>query len=109
MIEIKVADTPDQRFGLTLNNRRVTMRLRYNTLIDRWSFDLAVDDVPVLTGRRVIIGVNLLAAFPQLADLGVIFAADIVEGSQPGRYDLPNGKVRLYQTTEAEIANAILA
>lgn len=108
MIQIEIAENPDQRFGLTLGNRRVTMRVRYNTLIDRWSFDLSVDDVPVLTGRRIIVGVDLLAAFPQF-DLGVLFAADIVEGSQPGRYDLPNGKVRLYQATEAEIADAILA
>lgn len=108
MIEIQIAENPDQRFALTLGTQRVTMRVRYNTLIDRWSFDLAIDDVPVLTGRRIVIGVDLLAAFPQF-DLGVLFATDNVAGSMPGRFDLPNGKVRFYQATEAEIADAILA
>lgn len=108
MNEFRISTDPDQQFGATLNNSRVTLRLRYNPLPDRWSFDLSIDDVPILTGRRIVVGVDLLAAYPSI-NLGAIFAADVVAGSVPNRADLPNGKVKLFQASDAEIINAVLA
>lgn len=106
MVQFKISTDPDQQFSLIMAGHRVTIRLRYNKTVDRWSFDLSIDDLPVLTGRRIVVGVDLLAAYPSLG-IGMLIAIDDVEGSQPNRDDLPNGKVRLYSLTEAEFDAAI--
>lgn len=105
MIEFSVIDEADQRFATILNQRRVTIRLRYNVSTDRWSMDLSIDDQPVLHGRRIVTGVDLLAAFN--FGVGVIFAFPTTEGGVPDREGLPSGLVRVFHTTEAEIADAL--
>lgn len=101
MIELKIEDHTDQQFEAVLNGRRVTLRLWYNQTSERWELDLAVDDLPVLNGRRIVVGVDILKPFD--FGIGVLFAADVVAGSVPDRVSLPNGTVKLFQTTEAEI------
>lgn len=104
----RVIDAADQQFGTIINNRRVTIRLRYNPTSERWSFDLAIDDLPVLQGRRIVTGVDLLSAFRKgIAkshgfDIGLIFAAATSAGGAPDRSALPDGTVRLYHLTTAE-------
>ncbi|MBY5682638.1 hypothetical protein HFO32_10765 [Rhizobium leguminosarum] len=102
-----VVDYADQQFGTIINGRRVTIRLRYNSTSDRWSFDLSIDNLPVLTGRRVVTGVDLLAAFD--LDLGSIFAYAVTPGAVPDRAALPAGTVLLVQASEDEIAAAVAA
>jgi hypothetical protein len=108
MESFSITDAADQQFGAVLNRRRVTMRLRYNTTIDRWAMDLAIDDLPVLHGRRIVIGADLLRAF----DFGigiVIAAAPGAKPEEPGRRQLVDGRVRLYHTTEDERDEAVSA
>lgn len=107
MIEFSIIDEADQRFATILNQRRVTIRLRYNVSIDRWAMDLSIDDQPVLHGRRIVTGVDLLAAFD--FGIGVIFAFATTAGGEPDRDGLPAGLVQLFHTTEAEIADALAA
>lgn len=108
MIEISVIDEADQQFGLILNNRRVTMRLRYNTRSDRWSFDLAIDDEPVIYGRRIVTGVDLLADAP--VDLGNLYCMSASgEDVPPNRTNLPSGVVRLYHFLDSEIDEILAA
>lgn len=102
MISFEIADLPNQQFSTVLEGRRVTMRLCYNVTVDRWSFDLSIDDNPVLHGRRIVTGVDLLKPFS--FGVGVIFAAPIVGEAVPDRTNLVNGNVKMFQTTEAEIA-----
>lgn len=102
-----VVDYADQQFGTIINGRRVTIRLRYNTTSDRWSFDLSIDNLPVLTGRRIVTGVDLLAPFD--LGLGSIFAYAVTPGAVPDRAALPAGTVLLMQASEAEIAAAVAA
>lgn len=104
MIVFSIVDAADQQFGTIVNNRRVTIRLRWNLSSGRWSFDLAIDDLPVLTGRRIVTGIDLLAPFD--LGIGAIFALSAVPGAQPGRNELPAGDVRLYHATADEIAAA---
>lgn len=104
MIEIPVLDVADQKLGLVLSGRRVTLRLRYNVVTDRWSFDMSIDDDPVLHGRRIVLGADLLGAFD--FGIGAIFAYRAAEGAQPSRTGLPAGRVKLYHATAAEIAAA---
>jgi hypothetical protein len=101
-----VTDHADQQFGTIINNRRVTFRLRYNQSNDRWSFDLSIDDQPVLHGRRIVTGVDLLAPFN--LGLGKIIAAVVTPGAVPDRNALPAGEVRIYHLTEDE-AEALAA
>ncbi len=102
MNRFEILDQADQQFGAIINGRRVTIRLRYNPTSERWSFDLSIDDKPVLHGRKVVTGVDLLAPFD--LGLGVIFAASITDGSVPDRAALPAGTVRLFHATAEEVA-----
>ena len=104
-----ITDAADQEFGLVLNTRRVTMRVRFNPSTNfgaavpgRWSFDLAIDDEPVLYGRRIVLGVDLLAPFD--FEIGRLFAwYPGTKPYEPGRVELPAGLVELYHVTEAEV------
>lgn len=95
-----IADYPDQQFGLVLNNRRVTMRLRYNPTSEHWSFDLSIDDVPVLHGRKIVVGINLLEPFD--FGLGAIFAIRFNDSEESNRTALPAGNIRMYYATTEE-------
>lgn len=106
MIEFIIEDHADQQFSLILEGRRVTMRLVYNQTTERWSFDLSIDDLPIIHGRRVVTGVDLLKSFD--LGVGVVFAAAIVDGAVPDREQLANGSVKMFQTTEAEIASVVV-
>lgn len=102
-----ITDHADQQFGTIINGSRVSLRLRYNPSNDRWSFDLSLDDKPVLQGRRVVTGVDLLAPFD--FGIGVMFAAAVKPGSVPDRNALPEGNVRFYHATQEEVDAAISA
>ena len=104
MISFDIIDQADQKFAVNLNNQRVTMRVRYNPISDRWSFDLSIDDEPVLHGRRIVTGVDLLAAFD--FGIGAIFAHSETD-AEPNRDNLINGTVTLYQASEDEINEAV--
>ncbi len=100
MREIAIIDAADQQFGMILNKRRVTMRVRFNVTTDRWSFDLSVDDLPKVHGRRIVTGVDLLE--PYDLGLGMIFALANA-GDDPTRTALPSGLVRLYHASPDEV------
>lgn len=104
MIEFPIIDTADQQFGVIMNTRRVTIRVRYNPTVDRWSFDLSVDDTPVLYGRRIVTGVDLLAPFR--LGLGALFAVATAAGLNPDRQGLPSRLVRLYTASPEEVEDA---
>lgn len=95
----------NQKFAMILNDQRVSFRFWYNSTNDRWSFDLSIDDLPVLYGRRVTLGVDLLAPFS--FGIGKLFAVDSVPGAVPDRLQFPNGSVRLYQISDDELNAAI--
>lgn len=100
MIEFKIIDEPRQKFSVLLNQRRVTFTLWYSVFSDRWSFDLAIDGEPVLHGRRIVAGVDLLKPFN--FGIGILFAWPEGE-AVPNRDALPLGTVKLYHTTQEEI------
>lgn len=102
MIEFSIIDEADQQFATVLDGRRVTIRLRYNVSTDRWNMDLSIDDEPVLLGRRVVTGIDLIAPFN--LGIGAIFALAEKDDALPDRNNLPRGIVRLYHASEAEMA-----
>lgn len=107
MIQLDILDESKQKFSVILNNQRVTIQLWYSVLKDRWSFDLALDGEWVINGRRIVMGVDLLAPF-QLG-IGVMFCAPETPGAVPDRTALPLGLVRLYHATQGEVDAAVSA
>lgn len=99
----KIIDEADQQFSAVMNNRRVTIRLRYNKVLDRWMLDLSIDDVPVLNGRRIVAGLDLLRGFG--FGVGAIVAYSPT-GAAPGRSAFPLGSVKLYQVSADEMKAA---
>lgn len=99
-----ITDHADQKFGVILNGQRVTFRLRFIGFMNRWIFDLSIDEQPVLTGRRIVLGIDLLRPFN--FGLGVMFAADVKAGSEPDRQSLPNGNVKIFQASNEEVEAA---
>ncbi len=97
-----ISNHPDQIFSAIINNRRVTFRLRYSAVTDRWSFDLSLDDTPVLYGRRIVTGIDLLAPFD--FGIGIIAAGGMTDQAVPDRNTLPSGEVIFFQATEDEVA-----
>lgn len=92
--EIPVIDAPFQTLTTSLNGTPVGLALSYNETSDRWSFDLSVKGEIVITGRRIVLGVDLLKPFG--LGLGKLVAVDWDGvGAEPGRSDLPAGLVRL--------------
>ena len=106
MQEFTFTSDPDQKFSATLGNRRVTFRFRWNHLSDRWAFDLYQDDAPILHARRVVLGVDLFAAFG--LGLGRLFAW-APNGDDPDRYALSDGRVRLIHMTDDEFEGLLNA
>jgi hypothetical protein len=104
MQQFQILDQADQQFGSIINNRRITLRLRYNVTIDRWSFDLSVDDKPVIHGRRIVTGIDLLKPFN--LGLGMIFALSHDVTAVPDRKSLPLSIVKLFHASEEELLEA---
>lgn len=100
MIEFKITDEADQQFSTVVNNQRVTIRLWYAVFNDRWSADISIDGEPVLHGRKIVAGSDMLAAFN--FDIGVIFAHS-EKNADPGRDQLPDGLVTIYHASQEEI------
>lgn len=104
MITFPVIDAADQKFSTIFNGRRVSIRLRFNHVSNRWSFDIAIDGNPVLHGRRIVTGVDLL--YPFGFGIGVIFAHSETN-KEPNREFLANGLIKIYHTTEQEVDAAL--
>jgi len=103
MIRIPVIEAPRQVLSMVLNTRRCTIGLNYNTLASRWMLDLSIDAVPVLAGRRVVTGVDLLAPFE--FGIGLIIAGGYdAPDTEPNYQALTAGTVRLYHITQDEAA-----
>lgn len=101
--EIPIIDASSQQLTTTLSGQRVDMRISYSTWANRWAFDLDVEGMRVLSGRKIVLGVDLLQPFG--LGIGSLIAApwgnDEVE---PGRTELPSGRVRLFHYDPAEAA-----
>lgn len=98
--EIPIIDAPSQRFTTTLTGARCDFLVTYSTWADRWSFDLDVDGVRVISGRRIVLGRDL---FEPKWGVGRLVAAPWTDGAEPGRTELPSGRVRLFHYDPAEV------
>lgn len=101
--EIPIIDAPSQAFSTTLAGKRCDFVVNYSTWANRWSFDLDVESVRVLSGRRIVLGVDLIAPFN--LGIGSLVAAPWGdEDVEPGRTELPSGRVRLFHYDPNEVS-----
>jgi len=100
--ELPIISDPSQSFTTTLSGRRCDFLVNYNAVSDRWAFDLSIDSILVVAGRRIVSGVDLIKPFA--IGIGAIVAAPWGDADDnPGRTQLPAGLVRLFHI-EAEPA-----
>ncbi len=95
-----------QRFSVpNTGQERMVFHFKYITLVDRWMFDLTLDDEAVILGQKVVLNVNLFA--PYGLGIGALFAYDVEEkNNRAGYNEIASGAVRLYHMTELEQYNA---
>ena len=112
MREIQLIQTSDTGVPATsqiftvpnTNQQRLGFHFKYVTLIDRWMFDLYIDDVPALCGRRVVLDTNLLA--PYALGVGALWAMDVEgAGDPPGLIPMTDGSIRLFHLSRLEQAS----
>ena len=98
--ELPIIQAPFQRFETSLMGQAVSFTLAFNAFTGRWSFGLEIAGVAVLSGRRLVPGVDLLAPFN--LGLGKLVLVDWeANGAEPGRNELPAGKYRLLHLENA--------
>jgi hypothetical protein len=101
--ELPIIDAPSQSFTTTLSGRRCDFVVNYSTWANRWSFDLDVDGIRALSGRRIVTGVDLVQPFA--LGIGNLIAAPWGDSTaEPGRTELPSGRVRLFHFDPLEAA-----
>lgn len=101
--ELPIIDAPSQAFTTTLSGKRCDFVVNYSKWSDRWSFDLDVDGVRVLSGRKIVLGVDLIEPF-RLGIGQIVAAAWGDEVAEPGRSEVPSGRVRLFHVDTSEVA-----
>ena len=104
MKEFSISNSADQQFSTIVNDQRITLRLWYARSNDRWSFDLSIDNNPVLHGRKIVTGVDLLAAF----NFGIgVFFAHSETNRKADRSNLSDGLVKFYHVDKEELYASI--
>jgi hypothetical protein len=89
--ELPIIDAPSQSFTTTLSGRRCDFVVNYSTWANRWS------------GRRIVTGVDLVQPFA--LGIGNLIAAPWGDSTaEPGRTELPSGRVRLFHFDPLEAA-----
>lgn len=104
MISINLSNDARQSFSVVINGKRCTFDVTYSVAIDRWSMDISIDAEPVITGRKIVEGSDLVEPFN--LDIGKIFAYS-ESGAEANRDNIPLGIVKLYNATQEEIDAAV--
>jgi len=96
MTELPIRPTPLQTFQIALNGVDVEFTIRYEGILDVWTFDLKRDDVYKLRGRRIVLGVDLFKGFA--LGLGSLVAVALSDPHRdPARGDLGDRVILVYQ------------
>lgn len=92
--EITVIDAPRQQMSTVLAGVAVEIELFWNETVGRWAMSISRDGIPLVQGRRLVAGVDLLRGYA--LGLGKLMIFDWEgKGGEPGRRELPSGQFRL--------------
>jgi len=101
--EFSVLDAPSQSADVTMNGRRINILLNYNALYDYWTLNLYEEGRPLVVGRKLVLGVDLIERYN--LGIGKIICYHVtskVVREEPNRVNLPNGDVKLYLCWERD-------
>ncbi|MEM7279629.1 MAG: hypothetical protein AAF385_16070 [Pseudomonadota bacterium] len=88
----------------TTQQERLGFHFKYIHDLDRFAFDLTINDLPRLYGMTVLTGHNLLAPFG--FNVGALFAVDMSgKGKSPGLTEIMEHSVRIFHFSEVERVN----
>lgn len=92
---------PGQEFSTVTNGKRVVFKFRYNSLTERYWFDLSINDAPAIQGRTLVANADLFDAYPGVKSIvGKLFCVDIDNrGREPTIENLTSGDVRVFLET----------
>lgn len=94
---IVLNDSAGQKFSTIIDGRRIEFSFRYNTLIERFRFDISINGTIILQGRTLIEDVDLLKVYERLFNIGNLFCVDIDgKNREPNLTNISNGNVRIF-------------
>lgn len=107
MQELKLTDAPSQTFETRLEDQRATFTFKFNTVSQRWTFDLLINNQIVLQGRKLILDINVVMPYVHF-DIGVLFCTDPErKGNLPDRFNIPGGLVRIFTIPKEELSGVL--
>lgn len=107
MQEIKLTDAPSQTFETRLEDQRASFAFKFNTISNRWTFDLSVGGIIVLQGRKLVPDINVVLPYTHF-DIGILFCTDPEgKGNLPDRDNVPGGVVRIFVISKEELEGVI--
>jgi hypothetical protein len=103
------SEEPRLTFSVRWDDARYTVDLRWNTRAEFWSMALLSDTNDLVMGhQRVTLRVDMLRSHvdESLPPGAIVWVDTDGSGTEPGRYDLSNGRVKLIYLTEQEVSDA---
>ncbi len=104
IVELHLIDEPYQRIKTAMNGQIVELYFKYNTQTDHWTLDVYKDGKPLLSGRKLVLGIDLLGRYN--FGLGSLVCSHITSKetvSEPNRYNLVNGDVRVFTVWKEDV------
>lgn len=92
---------PSQQFSTVVDGVRVVFVFKYNTKIERFYFDMSVNDEFVLQGRTLVGDTDVLSGISTLSrQFGALVALDIDDkGRPPTLENIASGNVRVFMVS----------
>ena len=105
MIVLPAIDSPDYRFGLTLDGKPLQFVTRWNTRGEHWTLELRTKAEEPIVAVKVCFGVDILGGYTdERLPKGELVAVDTTgKLNTIGRDALHSGTVQLVYITEGEI------
>lgn len=95
------------RFNIELNGIVYTFEIKYNVRFNTWSFSMLQNEIDVITGVGMLIGVNMLEPFTLDNIGGLYMFDDSGQKLDAGPDDLGTRVIMIYLTPQEVIENVI--
>lgn len=93
---IELNNNPSQDFSTVVDGDSVDFEFRYNVSLDRFYFNLFINDIEMISGRILNSDVDLLKGYPAV-NIGSLFCKDYdLKERTPNLENISSGDVRVY-------------
>ncbi|MEM7651879.1 MAG: hypothetical protein AAF220_01735 [Pseudomonadota bacterium] len=100
MFTVNLLDTPDQEFSVFVDRARLTIRVRYNLRLDRWTLDVSRDSVPLAQGIRMVRGVDLFLDISEISSAVYVTLTGL--SLEPSAAAMTDGEMKLLFLTQED-------